>query len=65
MRSEGDPWYHSIKKHLTNLFIHDSSEEHVFPQILSPNHTGSSKFSLMISKFRELISNLLYYVWET
>ena len=59
MTSEGTPWPHSIKKHLKNLFIHDSSEEHAFPQVLSPNHTGSSKFSLMVSKFQELNSSLL------
>lgn len=45
MTSEGTPWPHSIKKHPTNWFIHDSSEEHAFPQILSLSHTGSSKFS--------------------
>ena len=65
MTSEGTPWPHSINKHLTNLFIHDSSEEHAFPQILSLNHTGSSKFSLMVSKFWEFISNLFQYVWKT
>ena len=58
MTSEGTAWPHSIKKHPTNWFIHDSSEEHVFPQILSLNHTGSSKFSPMVSKFRELDSNI-------
>ena len=55
MTSEGTTWPHYIKKHLTKLFIHDSSEEHAFPQILSLNHTGSSKFSQMVSKFREVI----------
>ena len=58
MTNEVTPWPHSIKKHLKNGFIHDSSEEHAFPQILSLNHIGSSKFSPMVSKFRELISNL-------
>ena len=58
MTSEGNPWPHSIKKHLTNWFIHDSSEEHVFPQILSPSHTDSSKFTPMVSKFLDLDSNL-------
>ena len=48
----------SIKEHPTNLFIHDSSEEHAFPQILSSNHTCSSKFSPMVSKFQELDSSL-------
>ena len=47
---EGTPWPHSMKKHLINLFIHDSSEEHAFPQILSPSNTGSSKFSQMVFK---------------
>ena len=56
--SEGIPWPHSIKKHLTKLFIHDWSEEHAFPQVLSPNHTSSSKFSPMVSKFRDLDSSL-------
>ena len=32
MASEGTPWPNSIKKHLTNWFIHDSSEEHAFHQ---------------------------------
>ena len=45
MTSEGTPCPHSIKKHLTNWFIHDSSEKHAFPPILSPSHPGSSKFS--------------------
>ena len=65
MTSEGTPSPHSIKKHLKNLFIHDSSEEHAFPQVLRPNDTVSSKFSPMVSKFWELISNLFQYVWET
>ena len=58
INSIGTPWPNYIKIHITNLFIHDSSEEHVFPQILSSNHTGSSKFSSMVSKFRELDSSL-------
>ena len=62
MTNEGNPWHNYINKHLKNLFIHDSSEEHAFRQVLSPNHTGSSKFSLMVSKFREIISNLFQYV---
>ena len=45
MTSEGTPWPHTIKKHPTNLFIHDSSEKHVFPPILSLSLLGSSKFS--------------------
>ena len=55
MTSEGTPQPNSIKKHLTNLFIHDSCEKHTFPPILSPSHTGSSKFSQMVSKFCILI----------
>ena len=51
MTSEGTPWNNYIKKHLKNLFIHDSSEEHAFPQILSLKRTSSSKFSPMVSKF--------------
>ena len=58
MTSKDTPWPNFTKKTLTNLFIHDSSEEHAFPQILSPNHTGSSKFSLMVSKFCDLDSSL-------
>ena len=58
MTSEGNPWPHSIKKNLKNWFIHDSSEEHAFPEILSPSHTGSSKFSQIVSKFQEFISNI-------
>ena len=58
MNIKGTPLPNFTKKPLKNLFIHDSSEEHAFPQILSLNHTSSSKLSLMVSKFWELISNL-------
>jgi hypothetical protein len=58
MTSEGNPWPHSIKKHLKKLFIHDSSEEHAFPQILSPNHTSSSKF-ISKTKFEKV------YLWNS
>ena len=58
MTSEGFPWPHYIKKHLKNWFMHDSSEEHAFPQVLSLNHTCSSKFSPMVSKFWKLDSSL-------
>ena len=54
MTSQGTPWNNSIKKHLKNQFIHEYSEEHAFSRVLSPNHTGSSKFSSMVSKFLEL-----------
>ena len=57
MKIEGNPWDNFIKNNLAKLFIHDSSEEHAFPQILSPSHTGS-KFSSMVSKFRDLDSSL-------
>ena len=40
--SKGNPWTHFIKKPLTNLFIHDSSELYAFPQALSLTDTSSS-----------------------
>ena len=58
MTCKGTPWPNFTNKTLTNLFIHDSSEEHAFPRDLSPSNTGSSKFSPMVSKFWELDSNL-------
>ena len=45
MTSKDNPWPHFIKKNPTNWVIHDSSEKHVFPPILSPSHPGSSKSS--------------------
>jgi hypothetical protein len=41
MTNKGNPWPHSINKHLTNLFIHDSSEVYAFPQVLSMTDTSS------------------------
>ena len=45
MTSEGTQWPHTIKKTPTNWVIHDSSEKHVFPPILSLSLPGPSKFS--------------------
>jgi hypothetical protein len=45
MTSEGTPWPHTINKPLTNWVIHDSSEKHAFPPILSLSLPSSSKFS--------------------
>ena len=56
MTSKGNPWPNLTKKTIKIGFIHDSSEEHAFPQVLSPNNTGSSKFSPRASKFWELVS---------
>ena len=41
MTSEGTPWPHSIKKNLKNWFIHDSSDAHAFPRVLSLLDTSS------------------------
>ena len=56
MTIKGTPWPNFLNKTLINGFMHDSSEESSFPRVLSPNNTGSSKFSLMASKFWELDS---------
>ena len=40
-----------------NLFSHDSSGFHAFPQVLSLVDTSSSKLSQMDSKFWDLVSN--------
>jgi hypothetical protein len=38
MSSMGILWPHLIKKHPTNLFIHDSSGFHALPQVFIKKH---------------------------